>query len=158
MGIHPGRNEVTVADHALGRTSKGKEQIAVTFADDSGDRIVWYGFFSEKAIETTEKALTAIGWNPTENGWRIEELNGTNRLVGNPASIVCEEDTYEGKTRLKVRWVNTPGGGALREVMTDDEAKAFGESLRKQNVSSYGAAKGRESAPDDDFNLDDIPF
>lgn len=171
--IGAGRHQVTVVDHALGKSGTGTPHVSVLFEDINGDRITWYGYLSDRAIEFTLKALGVLGWDPQEHNGNLATLNSTNVLCGAGAEIVVEEETFEGKTRPKVQWVNELGGGSL-EAMAETEAETFAASLRKKIlsapkpkvVSHPGPAKAAEpaaqpaaagGAPADDFD-DDLPF
>lgn len=153
--LRSGEYTARVTAHAMGRASTGKEQIAVTFSVEDGDKvssITWYGYFTDAAYPTTEKALQSLGWDPAANDYAFHELNGTEALVGAEASIVVEEDVnQDGNPVSKVRWVNAPGGGvALKERMSDDEARSFASQLRKKLIASKGQAPApaaRSSAP-----------
>jgi hypothetical protein len=163
-----GRHLVTVIDHQLGKSGTGTPYVAVQFESDVqlGDRITWYGYLTDAAFERTVASLQVLGWDPAAHNGLIASLNGTGLLKGAPAEIVLDEETHEGKTRMKVKWVNAPGGGGLGEAMAADDAKGFSESIRfkilsaakPQPSSRPGPAKqaavggGRPlSQPDDDL-------
>lgn len=129
-----GSQIVHISAHALGKSKTGTPHIAVLFEDDAGDRITWYGYLTDKAIERTVESLQVLGWNPAASGGDIETLNGTDLLVGNQAEIVVEMEEYEGKPSPKVRWVNRPGGGLQK--MDGAEAATFASSLRQKIMSA----------------------
>lgn len=153
--VGAGEHHARVTAHALGRAGTGKEQIAVTFSveeDGKTSSITWYGYFTDASYAVTERALQALGWDPAAHDYAFHELNGSEVLVGAEASIVVEEDVNrDGNPVMKVRWVNQPGGGvALKERMSDDEAKTFASTLRKKIIAAKGQAPapaGRSSAP-----------
>lgn len=135
-----GRHAVQVVSHQLGRSGTGTPHVAVLFEDVNGDRITWYGYLTDAAMESTLKALSAIGWDPMKFDGRIDSLNGTDLLKGVEAEIVVEMEEYQGKPRPKVRWVNEPGGGGLGDGMSADEATSFAAQLRAKVL---GASKPR---------------
>ncbi len=138
--IGAGRHEVRVVSHALTKSGqKGTPCVAVTFEDDVGQRITWFGYLTDAALEWTLKALAAMGWDSNASDGRIDSLNGTDLLAGNRVEIVVEEEEYEGKLRPKVRWVNEIGGG-VGDRMAPDEATAFATDLRKRILSMRGPA------------------
>lgn len=177
--IQAGRHEVLIVSHGLSVATTGTHQVYVEFVAENGDTITWYGALTDKALEYTIKALEVCGWDPAEHDGRIDSLNGTQILADNRVDIVVEPETYNGKTRLKVKWINEPGGGGgTPERMNPQEASAFAAGLRQKILTQRGPAPSRRPAnaveagvaasrarsaaapekPDDDFNLDDIPF
>ncbi len=62
--LNPGKYRARPIAAALGLTSKGTDQIAVTFEllDPAGERITWYGFFTEKTTDRTLESLRHCGW------------------------------------------------------------------------------------------------
>lgn len=165
-----GRHLVQVASHVLGRSgTKGTPHVAVLFEDANGDRITWYGYLTDAALEGTMKALGVLGWDPMKFDGRVDSLNGTDLLRGQEAEIVVEMEEWNGEPRPKVKWVNEPGGGGLGDGMSQDEASSFAADLRQRILSAPkpkvsaapGHARPRPSAAvpagvDDD--LDDLPF
>ncbi len=135
MAIGAGRHHVQVVGHVLGRSGTGTPHIAVLFEDVNGDRVTWYGYLTDAAMERTVRSLQVLGWDPMADGGRIEQLNGTQRLAGAEAEIVVEMETFEGKTQPKVKWVNEVGGG-LGEGMPPQEATAFSASIRAKILSA----------------------
>ena len=129
----------TVVSSGLGTASTGTEQVAVCFEylkNGEPHRVTWYGYFSEKAMEYADKALTAMGWDPVANTYAYHVLNGddpaTNPLIGKKAQLVLDyEDDLDGNERLKVKFVNSLGGGlGLKERMSLEDAQAFSARMR----------------------------
>lgn len=125
---------------ALGETDKGTEQVAVNFdiitPDAEMNTIVWYGYFSDKTWERTVESLRHCGWTGTD----LADMQG---LDANEVELVIEDETYEGKTHQRVRWVNRPGGGgiALKAPLTGDKAKTFAASMRDK-IKTLDASSG----------------
>ena len=131
---------------ALGETKAGKEQVAVEFEilDEGfhGQRITWFGYFSEKTMDVTLRALRTMGWQ----GDDLSDLTG---ITNNEVSLVVEQEEYEGKWTAKVRWVNSLGGGlGLKAPLAPDRAKTFAARMRAQ-VLAFDKSEGtpRPSAP-----------
>jgi hypothetical protein len=131
-----GRHAVRVVSHILGRSSTGTPHIAVLFEDVNGDRITWYGYLSDAAMERTITSLRVLGWDPLKDDGRIDRLNGTETLVGAEAEVVVEAETYNGESRMKVKWVNEPGGGGLGDGMASEDANAFATSIRAKILAA----------------------
>lgn len=128
-----------VISSGLGRASTGTEQVCVLFAykAPSGEErtINWYGYFSERAVEYADEALTNMGWNPAENAYAYNLLNGDDSpLIGKTAQLVLDyepDDQSETGERLKVKFVNRGGGGlGLKERMSPEDAAAFAARRR----------------------------
>ena len=125
--VKPGRYTAKVIDYGIGETKDGNPQAAVTFSfqdSESKNRVMtWYGHFTDKTIEKTIDSLLICGLkgnDPRELGKGLEGgALDTNREV----SIVVEHDqTQDGKTIAKVRWVNRLGGNAFKRM---DQADVF---------------------------------
>lgn len=173
--INPGRYRGTVTGSALGTTSTGKPQIAVGFdvhlTDEDGRALslpmTWYGYFTEKTYELTDKALMALGFDVSTQD--LETLNpdepSDTPIYGAEASLVLEPDD---KDRIIIRWVNKPGGGlALKDRMDRGEAASLAKQMRAKMLAARGpggasapASQPRRPAPSQvgRSNFDDIPF
>ena len=123
--------------YELGMTSNGTEQIGVEFVLEGGqfdgETIVWYGYFSEKAFARTIEALRICGW-------KGDDLANITGLDANQVMLTVEEDTYNGVTSLKVRWVNKAGGVAMQSAM-DGAAKAAFAARVKGALHALGGPK-----------------
>jgi len=156
----------TVKSYGLGKTGTGKVQLAITFDTTSEEHpiVTAYLYFTDAAMEVTERALRALGWDPVENQWKIDDLVMGGDIMGAKASLTCAFDTYEDKRRFKVKFINDTDGGGLKERLSDDEARSFAASLRQKLGVTGGALKKASpkkqqpqpvgAGPSDD----DIPF
>jgi hypothetical protein len=171
--LDAGNYRARAIEAALGETETGKEQVAVQFQLlDLEQTITWYGYFTDKTLETTFKALRTAGWK----GQDLTDLSDLCAPAETPeVTLVVEHETYtnpetgESKTRARVRWVNGTGGLALKKALDPNKAKAFAARMRGQLAAfdrSSGAPKpqanGRQHAADSEpspFTGDDeIPF
>lgn len=141
-----GRHAVKVVSHQIGKSGTGTPHVAVLFEDAGGDRITWYGYLTDKALESTLKALGNLGWDAGAHDGRIDSLHGTELLVGADAEVVVEAEEYQGNVQYKVRWVNEPGGG-LGERMPADEALGLAAELRQKILSAKGPTPSAKPAP-----------
>jgi hypothetical protein len=111
----------------LGFTKGGKEQVAVELQildeEFAGETITWFGYFTEGTQERTIDALRTLGWNTND----LDNLDG---ITENEVRVVLAEEEYEGKTSLKVKWINRVGGLALKTPMTPEQAKAFARQMK----------------------------
>lgn len=152
-------DDCTVQAVALGRTKKGDEQLVITFDTNDDPRYVTaYRFFTEAALPYTEADLRSLGWDPVANSWALDLLISSDHLVGAKASLVCAYEEYEGKKRLKVKFINAPGGGAVKDRMTVDEASDFTRRLRGRLGVTGGAAPRPQAVPAAVAEADDDPI
>lgn len=148
MSLSPGTYRARPVSAALGYTMNGNEQIAVTFEtlDPAGERVTWYGYFTEKSSDRTLQSLRYCGWR----GNYLADFYGEQLPEGfdQEVDIVVEQEEYQGKTYTKVAWVNSGGSGmALRNAMTQDQAKAFGAKMRRTIDALDKAADRPAAAP-----------
>ncbi len=144
---------------ALTETTAGAPQVFLKFkALDGTEPPAYFGSFSEKALPHTLKALRACGWTGVDP---MEIDNPHAGLDANEVSLVIGHETYEGVTRAKVKWVNTPGQ-ALKPL--DPAKKAtFAQALKAQILAleqgQPKAAAKKPSGPPPGHPADaDIPF
>lgn len=127
---------------ALGMTSTNKEQVAVEFevteGPNIGKRMTWFGFFTDNTTERTFESLRAAGWK----GQDLSDLSDLSAADVPEVSLVLENDTYEGKTSVKIRWVNRLGGIPLKSQLDPNAAKAFAARMRGQ-VIAFDAKAGQ---------------
>lgn len=134
-----GTHRARAVEWALGISSTGKEQVAVMFELVGGPHdtkhITWFGYFSDLTVERTLESLRHCGWDSDS----IAELDS---LGANEVELVIEDETYEGKTRSKVKWVNRISRLQMKEQMNAQQVAAFAAKLRGKTVASkqkYGA-------------------
>lgn len=142
-----GTHMAKVTGVGFGTTSTGKSQIAISFAGDEGHG-TWYGFFTPGGMKQLRKTITALGvpWGDDDDAtFDIAGLQTS--LLGHEAALVVEMEESDGyEPRLKIQWVNAPGGGALSNPMTQDEVAEFAAQFK---VQAAGGA---------DPDLSEIPF
>jgi hypothetical protein len=146
--IQPGTYRGRPVAAALGLAGTGTEQIAVTFefVDPPGERLTWYGFFTENTEERTVEALRHCGWHGDDlsvfvQGQPLPE--GFDQEV----ELVVKQEQYQGKTQTRIAFVNSGGGMALKNALDADQAQAFAKRM-KSKISAFDKAAGRTaSAP-----------
>ena len=119
---------------------------------EKGAGAVWQGWLSNAAFENTIKRLVEVfGFN----GDLASLATGKQTLTGKPCSITTEFETYEGKKRCKIKWLNAPGGGAAKP-MEQRKLDALLARLTPQAMAIAGGVKAEEAVkPKDDT---DLPF
>lgn len=151
--IPEGSYTAVALEHRWGKTSTSKHQLAIQFeivgGEYEGNKLVWYGYFTDRAVERTLQSLRYCGWV----GHDLADLGALDKQV----QIVVEHDTYNGNTRAKIAWVNELGI-ALKEQMTVEEVRQFAASMRSRIEGMSGPPK---QAPAQGFYApvdDDVPF
>ena len=142
--IEAGTYRARSVEGALGETSTGKEQVAVVFELlDVGQKITWYGYFTDKTLESTFRALRTAGWT----GQDLSDLSTLSREDAPEVHLVVEhEKDKEGQNRARVRWVNSTGGVGLKASLAPDKAKAFAARM-KGAVAAFDRGNGPPPAP-----------
>lgn len=128
---------------ALSTTKGGQPQVAVlieiTEGEFAGERRTWFGHFTEKTEEKTLEQLRTLGWSTDD----LTDLAG---IDANEVSIKVEHETdQDGQERDRIRWINRPGGLAIKERMDDQAARAFAARMRSKAIASRTGQ--RASAP-----------
>ena len=137
--IPAGKYIGTPVSAALGTTSSGKEQIAVQFEflEPVGERMTWYGFFTDAAFDRTIESLRAMGWT----GSALDEFAGEKLPAGvdHQVELVVQHEEYQGKTQARLSFVNSIGAGlALKSAMTHDQARAFAAKMKGRIAALSG--------------------
>lgn len=128
--IEPGTYKGIVQSYALGGLDNGKEHVAVVFVlpELGAQTLTWYGYLhTEKIFPHTIKALKALGWK----GADISDLSS---IADAEASLVVENEEYNGVVSPRIKWVNRPGGVALQPADAV-EAKKFAASIKARIVA-----------------------
>lgn len=176
---------------SFGETEKDGEiryQIAVEFqievtderpdlAEFSGETITWIGHFTADTEARTMEALQIAGWK----GDDVSELEGVPGIEALPdlVSLACDVNTWDGKTSLRVNWVNRPRGHfAFKQAADSTGLKQLGARLRSTAKSlraqggmprkavaggSGGGNRSRANSPNDRNDIpppsdNDVPF
>jgi len=144
----------------FGATETGTDQVAVTFEIISGpykgERLTWFGYFTEKATERTIQALRYCGLKGDDIMLAMEQP------IDQEVQITIKHDTYRGKTRAKINWINPPGGGGFKLKKSLDAEKRTELSQRLRGVlrstPEHVAAPAPAAANGTPASDDEIPF
>ena len=143
--IDKGTYRAVPVDAALGKTGTGKEQIAIMLelADDSGRRIPWYGYFTDATFERTIESLRYMGWQGSDlSDFAFGLPEGVSQEV---EVVIDHEADQEGTPRARVRWINSGRGIAVKERLDEQQARAFGASMRGR-IAALQASKGQSAS------------
>lgn len=160
----------------LGEAGTGNAQVGIEFELLDGGVtepefiprfIHYYGTFTDKAVQHTLKAMRTAGWK----GDDVSDLSSVGGPDAPEVSLVVENETYNGQTRPKVKWVNSQGGPMMKTPLAGEKAKQFAARMKgavlafdKQAgtpkpappTSRTGALSPEPPPPGDNF--DDVPF
>lgn len=140
MEIQAGTYDARVVDYGVTSSKAGVPGVYVKFEFEDMDGIrkalSWYGYFkNEKNSEITCNSLAILGWS-TNDPSDLAQGPGSGVLdEENEVSIVIEPNTYEGVTRMQVKYINQIGGAVVR--MEKAEAKKLFNGM---NLSGLAAA------------------
>lgn len=140
-------------DGGYGQTGTGKEQVAVLIELETGNRLTWYGYFTDAAAERAIESLIIMG---------VTDLESLAGLGSTEFEAVVDEETYEGKTRDKVKFINRLGSGgvAMKSRMDDAQKRSFAQRFKGKFLSLQRASGVAPAAPatSPQPGEDDIPF
>ena len=133
-------------DYALGITDNGKEQAAVLFeiteGDEAGERLTWFGYFTEKTAARTIESLRHCGWQGND----LSTITADD--LCNDVSIVVDEEEYNGELRTKIQWVNRLGSGlAVKTRMDPTAAASFAARMKGACMAIKPSAPQAATAP-----------
>lgn len=147
-----GKHIVRVIDHELGESSGGLAQVMVDFeAKDGRTRKAWL-IAEGKAGFQLAALFRACGWTSKVNLSASGVIKKA--IYGKDIEIVVAEDTYQGKTSLKVKYIN-------KAPESDNEPRNESRGGGWGGESRGGGYGQRSAPPPDDLpppTDEDIPF
>jgi len=148
MGMGPGQYKIKAVAGAfqIGKSSKGTEQIGVTVECVGGDgadknrQFTWFGFCNTADnIKRTLESCKTLGWD----GGSVLEMKG----LGSVEAIGSfDEEEYEGKTSLRLNWINAAGGVQMRDKLVGGELQSFAARMQAA-AASLGMVPSTGAAP-----------
>jgi hypothetical protein len=129
---------------AIGTASTGTRQIGIEFRylDEEGG-ITYYGPLSDAAFPYTMKAIRAAGFQ----GDDLSDLSSLNSEDTPEVVLVIGPETYNGQTTMKVKFVNSSGGLAMKNALQGNDLKAFAQQMRGKIVAFDRSADAPKPAP-----------
>jgi hypothetical protein len=128
----------------LGMSSNGTEQIGVDMmlleGPNEGERISFYGYFSEAAFDRTIESLQHMGWDGND----LSDLSTIG--TADPYIVIAHEE-YNGEVSAKVKWVNAAGGVAMKKRMNPAEHLSFAQRMRGKLLAAKQKNGGGKSQP-----------
>lgn len=157
LPMEKARYRVKARKAEFGEAGNGSEQIGIDFeiveGEHKGTHVAYYGSFNgDQATEITIKAMRTAGWR----GDNIADLSTLARPDVPECDLVCEPETYEGKQKLKAKWVNPAGGLAMKKPL--DEAKKASLAQRIRATVAQVDQEMRQGGNGAPKPAGDIPF
>lgn len=104
-----GKHIVRVVSHELGQTNGGYAQMIANFEDGQGrTRKAWLIYEGPAGFQLAT-LLRAAGWNQpldVDSDYAVRKA-----IYGKDVEIVVRDETYQGKTEPRVKYINAPPGG-----------------------------------------------
>lgn len=135
---NPGRYTATVESAELSQSEKGTPFLALLCKNEQGDELAAYLYLSDAAVERSVKTLREVF------GFDNNFETVVKQVTGRTCSIVVEMETYEGKERAKIKWVNTVGGSTAKPL--DNAASLLAQLSAKAKRIPAEAPKAASSA------------
>jgi hypothetical protein len=132
----PGKYAATVASAEFGESEKGTPFLKIDFNTDQGESISGWLYLSEKALPGSLRTLREA----FEFDGNFETV--VDQITGKPCSITCENEEYDGKERIKVKWINSP-----RSSKPIDNQESFLKALSAKAARLPKEAPRAGSAP-----------
>lgn len=136
--IEQGKYRGRAREWALGIAGTGTKQIGVVFdiLDMPGEKISWYGYFTDGAFDRTIESMRHCGWE----GVDLTDLSGMDRNevilvvehepVTDASGTPLNDESGHPRMRAKVRWVNSQGGLAMANALEGNDLAAFAAQMR----------------------------
>lgn len=148
MALDKGTYRARAVKWVIGEASTKTPQIGIEFRvehdDGSFDSITSYRYFTDGALEYTVADLRALGWQGVD---LLELADNGGGLDTNEVELVLDWEAHNGKTRLKVKYINAGGGVAMKNAMNGDAVKAFAASMRGKIAAISPPKPGGAPAP-----------
>lgn len=165
----PGSYPAKIIDYGIWKGAKGPQAVVMfeyRMADGQVKNITWFGSFNGGAREFTVESLVRMGFTG-KNGAELNGGKGSNVLNESMEfEIVIDNETYQGKTNARVKFINLPGGSdRFRQKMAErGEAAVLMGGLNleadfmaaRQKTKPQGSTAPAMQQPA--FTENDIPF
>lgn len=140
--LDEGEWPVMAVTHKIGFAGTNNEQIGVrckfTEGPHKNKTLVWYGSFSDRALDITIRGLRALGMK----GDDLRDLSGMYTDPGAAIGVV-QHDEYQGKKRARIAFING-GDVVMKQEMNAQELSAFAQRMRGAFARTGG---GKPSTP-----------
>lgn len=122
---------------------KGTPFVLVAFeilsGPQAGQRISWFGYFTDKTVDRTVESLRACGFH----GDDLAAFSDQNPDI--EVQIVVGHEEYEGKMRAKVQWVNSLSRGINIEKPMDKKSLGLFAARFKSKLKATAVVEGKKA-------------
>lgn len=146
--MKPGIYDAKLLGWGFGKQGKNQTPFIMfnvhVFENPSAPELMqWQGWLTDSSRLNTEKALAVLDF---DGNWaKIADCaSGLNK--DKVFEVTVEDEIYEGKSNLKIKWINEKGAS---------RAKLFDKKDTLIMLSSLGLISGAKSS---EFTADSIPF
>ena len=126
---------LTWHQHSEGKSDQVSTRFILLEGNGNGQTIAWRGALKEgKAEELTIQALEAMGY----------DFDSDASVVGKDAVVVVRHEEYDGKTQVRIAFVNDAGGGGGKYVPMPEPLKNAAKARLKALARAGALANGGE--------------
>ena len=140
--------------------NSGNWQVALPFeisqGEHAGETITWIGVMHDTADKNGTTGHERVIQSLQYAGWQGDDISDlaelsdaqAKEMLPEEVELSCAPDTYDGKTRLKVQWVNKSGAVrfAFKEAASRNDLKSFAAQMKATVRSSRGASGSRPAS------------
>lgn len=138
---NPGRYTATIESAELGQSeAKGTPFLSLLCKTAEGEELTAYLYLSDAAFERTTKTLREVF--AFDNNFETVVA----QVTGKECSIVVEAEEYEGKTRMRVKWINAVGGSSGKPLENAGSLLAQ-LSAKAKRIPAAAPTAARTAAP-----------
>lgn len=123
-------------------TKNGTLCLAIDGVNADGRTITAYLYFSDKSEERSKEVL-AESFGVTL-GSEANYIAAPDKIKGQQYNATCEIEEYDGKRRLKVKWINPVGRKPIAEA---ESRSIFARQVALDRARGTKPAPARSSAP-----------
>lgn len=116
------------------KTRQVAVRVKITDGEFANTERTWYGFFTEATMNKTLEQCRNFGAQGDDmTAWVKQALT-------EPVTIVIKHEEYNGKVSEKIAWINRPGGGEMKNQLTENDLVNWAAQMRAK-VATVPAIK-----------------
>ena len=142
-------------------SGNGNMQIAIPFEiideEYGGETITWFATLHDTPDKKGKTGKDRVVESLVYMGFAGDDMTAlmeigddeARALLPEAVELVMKLDEYEGATRLKVAWVNRPGGGraGFKKPLSKEDMRAFAAQMRNTLKNARGGLRVAGHAP-----------
>lgn len=142
-------------------SGNGNMQIAIPFeiveeGEYAGETITWFATMHDTPDKKGKTGKDRVVESLVYMGFQSDDMltlmeisdDEARSLLPEAVDLVVEPDEFEGTTRLKVRWVNRPGGGraGFKKPLSKEGMRSFAAQMRGSLKNARGGSRSSGSS------------